>query len=67
MSGNKDDLLADALETFEGDEKRLLKEAMYLLLGEQWITSNEFPDRIWKVRRGSGMGLLCSGDVADLA
>ena len=31
MSGNKDDLIADALETFEGDERRLMKEAMYLL------------------------------------
>ena len=33
MSGNKDDLAAEALETFEGDEKRLLEEALYLLLG----------------------------------
>ena len=32
MSGNKDHLIADALETFESDEKRLLKESMYLLL-----------------------------------
>ena len=46
MSGNKDDLIADALETFEGDEKRLLKEVMYLRLGEQWIMSNEVPDLI---------------------
>ena len=48
-SGNKDDPIAVALETFEGDEKRLLKEALYLLLGEQSIMSNEFPDQIWKV------------------
>ena len=67
MSGNKDDLIADALETFEGDESRLMKEGLYLLLGEQWIMSNEFPDQIWKVCKGSGMGLLHSGDVADLA
>ena len=26
ISGNRDDLIADALETFEDDEKRLLKE-----------------------------------------
>ena len=26
MSGNRDNLIADALETFEDDEKRLLKE-----------------------------------------
>ena len=32
MSGDKDHLIADALETFEGDEKKLLKEAVYLLL-----------------------------------
>ena len=60
MSGNKDDLIAGALETFEGDEKRLLKEVMYLLLGEQWIMSHEFLHQIWKVRKGSGMGLLHS-------
>ena len=35
MSGNKDDLIADALATFEGDERKLMKEALYLLLGEQ--------------------------------
>ena len=35
MSGNKDDLVEDALDTFEGDEKRLLKEALYLLLEEK--------------------------------
>ena len=29
--------------------------------------SNKFPDRIWKVCKGSGMGLLHSGDLADLA
>ena len=45
MSGNKDDLVADVLETFEGDDKRLLKEALYLLLEEQWIMSNEFLDQ----------------------
>ena len=49
VSGNKDDVVADALETFEGDEKRLLKEVMYLLLGEQRIMSNEFRDQIWRV------------------
>ena len=67
MSGNKDDLIAEALETFEGDEKRLLKEVMYLLLGEQWIMSSEVPDQIWQVCRGSGVGLSHSGDVAHLA
>ena len=67
MSGNKDDLITDALATFEGDEKQLMKEALYLLLEEQWIMSNMFPDRIWKVCKGSGMGLLHSGDLADLA
>ena len=45
MSGNKDDLVADVLETFEGDDKRLLKEALYLLLEEQSILSNEFLDQ----------------------
>ena len=29
--------------------------------------SNEFLDQIWKVCKGGGMGLLHSGDVADLA
>ena len=35
MSGNKDDLVEDALDRFEDDEKRLLKEALYLLLEEK--------------------------------
>ena len=40
---------------------------MYLLLGDQWIMSNEVPDLIWQVCRGSGMGLLHPGDLADVA
>ena len=36
MSGNKDDLIADALEMFQSDEKKLLNEVMCLLLGERW-------------------------------
>ena len=55
MSGNEGDLVAEALETFEGDEKRLSKEALFLLLGKQWVMSNEFPNQIWKVSKGSGM------------
>ena len=67
MSGNKDDLIADALERFEGVDGKLMKEALHLLLEEQWIMSNEFPEQIWKVCKESGMGLLHSGDLADLA
>ena len=66
MGGNKDDLIANALERFEGVEGKLMKEAWHLLLGKQWIMSNEFRDQIWKVCKGSGMGLLHSGDMADL-
>ena len=43
-------------ETFEGNEKRLLKEVMYLLQGEQWIMSSEFPDQIWKSAQGQRHG-----------
>ena len=35
MCGNKDGLIADALVTFEGDEKRLLKDVMYFLVVKQ--------------------------------
>ena len=38
-----------------------------MLLGEQWDMSNEFFDESWKVCKGSGMGLLHSGGVADFA
>ena len=54
MSGDKDDLFMDALETFERNEKKLMRETLRLLLWEQ------FSNEIWKLRNGSGMGLLHS-------
>ena len=64
MSGDKDDLITEALETFEGHERKKRKKLfLQLLLGEQRIISNE----IWNVYKGSDMGLLHSGDLAAFA
>jgi len=37
------------------------------VLNEQFICSNELPDRWWKIKVGTGPGLPHSGDVADSA
>ena len=33
MNGDKDDLIADALDTFQRNGRNLMKETMYLLSG----------------------------------
>ena len=38
-----------------------------LVLGEQWVTSHQFPDEMWRVRRRRGMGRLHVKGLADLA
>lgn len=35
------------------------------ILDAQYLTSPCFPERMWKVNKGAGMGLQCSGELVD--
>lgn len=65
LSGTPDQLVRDCIKGFAGAESKLMEESLDLLLWHQYITAGEFPDRKWRSRIGSGMGLVHSGDLMD--
>lgn len=68
MSGSINELISDVLVWFTDPVlKSLIERSLWILLGNQYVHSPHFLDRLWKVIRGSGMGLPHSGEVADLA
>ena len=68
MSGDPEILACDAAGlSEEGPRKRLLYEVDHFLLTHQFVTSKRHPERLWRVRKGSGMGMKNSGEVSDAA
>ena len=52
---------------FELEKAELIADAAGWLLDNQYVQSRFLPGRLWKVMRGSGMGLPCSSSIADIA
>lgn len=74
MSGSPDELLTPILEslptssTQELRYRNLLKEVAEFLLENQYISSRVLgDDRVYLVTRGTGMGLIHSGELADVS
>ena len=67
MSGDCMSLLADCTSALSGALKVLASEVLCLLLDSQYVTIQSNPECIFKVIEGSGMGLLFSGAVSNLA
>ena len=68
MSGMPGKLANDATQQMTDiNEKRLTRKAILILLDSQMVTSPQLPSRVCKVKLGSGMGLIQSGDVTDAA
>ena len=68
MSGDPEILACDAAGlSEEGPRKRLLYEDDHFLLTYQFVTSKRHPGRLWRVQKGSGMGMKNSGEVSDAA
>ena len=58
MSGDPEILACDAAGlSEEGPRKRLLYEVDHFLLTHQLVTSKRHPERLWRVQKGSGMGM----------
>ena len=58
MSGDPEILACDAAGlSEEGPRKRLLYEVDHFLLTHQFVTSKRHPERLWRVQKGSGMGV----------
>ena len=46
--------------------KRCLRTLLAFILRTQYVRSPCFRDKLFQVKRGAGMGLLCSGDICDI-
>ena len=68
MAGQFSNLISAAKRlTLPTHAKPIMADALWFLLGEQHIECDVLHGRMWKVTRGSGMGLLFSSDLADTA
>ena len=66
MSGDVSSLSDGASAIVENREKKLLVKAVLdFLTFEQFIQSKYLPNRLWRVVKGSGMGLVHSSAVCD--
>ena len=68
MSGSSDELLQCTLSHINDPVLfSLLRDMLALLLHEQYVSSKALPGRLWEVIKGTGMGLVHSGFVSDMA
>ena len=67
LSGTVEQLVKDATFGLHDDRKKLAVLVLEFILSEQYVQSKWFPNRVWKSTVGSGMGLVHSGEVAELA
>ena len=67
-SGDPEILACDAAGlSEEGPRKRLLREVDRFFLTHQFVASKRHPERLWRVQKGSGMGMKNSGELSDAA
>ena len=68
MSGDPEILAYDAAGlSDEGPRKRVLREVDLFILTHQFVASKRHPGRLWRVQKGSGMGMKNSGELSDAA
>ena len=67
MSGFHEYMIRSVVRCGSTDaEREILKEALEFLNNHQFVTHESIPGAKFKVKKGSGMNLIHSGDVADL-
>ena len=67
LSGTLHDLVRDTTMGMTGPAKILAKRVLEFLLWEQYVSCRWLPGRVFRTVRGTGMGLVHSGEVADCA
>ena len=67
LSGSHDELTADVVKLLPERDRRPTEVLLKTLLTTQHVSHYGDDEHLWRVRRGTGMGLLCSSDVADAA
>ena len=67
MSGSVEEIVPNATSHIvDQGEKSLLEDILYFLVYEQFVDAPALGSRLWRVQRGTGMGLCHSGYVADI-
>ena len=67
MSGVHGDLKNLCMQAVDEDHRTDFEELVEVILSTQFIALNASPSRVWKTITGTGMGLLCSGEMSDTA
>ena len=66
MSGSHDVLVTESSRFLRGDEREQYRIALQFILANQFVTVPGCDDmELWQVTCGSGMGMICSGEVSD--
>ena len=66
MTGDMIDLVNWAVEGLSGEDGfDILRASLWLLLNMQFVVAKCLPGRVWKVMKGSGMGLPHSGPLTN--
>ncbi|CAE7466663.1 unnamed protein product [Symbiodinium sp. CCMP2592] len=67
LSGTSEELCGACSKVIRSEILPLFTTTLMTLLYYQFVESRELPERIWRVTKGTGMGLPHSGEVADSA
>ena len=65
MDGNHAQITSACQELVEPSWRSSFLILVKFILDTQYLTSPCFPERMWKVNKGAGMGLQCSGELVD--
>lgn len=65
MDGDHSQIMSACLAMIDPAWRPCCKHLTEYILNTQYVFSPCFPDKLYKVRRGAGMGLLCSGELVD--
>ena len=67
LSGTSEELCGACSKVIRSEVLPLFTTTLMTLLYYQFVESRELPERVWRVTKGTGMGLPHSGEVADSA
>ena len=65
MDGSQSEIAAACISMVDPAWQSTFRYLIEYILDTQYVVMPCFPDKVYKVRRGAGMGLLCSGELCD--
>ena len=65
MDGSQSEIAAACISMVDPAWQSTFRYLIEYILDTQYGVTPCFPDKVYKVRRGAGMGLLCSGELCD--